>query len=73
VPLDQQHVAGHAGHGEASDEITLTINIDMSHDPAGRRDFTHERCHLPAGPAPRRGKIQKHDVACGHGRGVGTD
>ena len=31
VTLDDEHVAGHAGHGEPSHEVRFTVDIDMPH------------------------------------------
>ena len=48
------------------------IDIDVPHDPPGRRDFAHQRRHLSARAAPRRRKIEEHDIAGGDGSRIGA-
>ena len=73
LTLDQEHITRHAGHAEPSDEIPLVIDVDMPHDPACCRDFTHQRRHLPARATPRRGEIEKDDIASRDGRWIGAN
>jgi len=67
VSLDEEYVAGDAGHGKAADKIGLPVYVDMPHQPAGGGHLVDQGGHLPAGSAPGGREVKEHNLAGGRG------